>query len=272
MNLPAASILSLALALPAVVGPTAVQAFPPEDVVRLEVLPGWRTDQGTQMAGIRLTLAPGWKTYWRAPGDAGIPPDFDWSDSRNVAQTRMHWPVPEVFHQNGMRSIGYSGQVVLPVEITPRSAGEVILLAGEVELGVCQDVCIPMHISFTATLDREGGRDPAIVAALVDRPLTAEEARVGDVRCTLEPSDGGLRVTASLQMPHAGGHEAVVIEAGSPDIWVSEPQVARDGDWLVASAQMLGGSDGGLTVDRSRLRITVLGAEQAVDVQGCRAG
>lgn len=272
MRLSRASILSLAVALPAVVGPTAVLAFPPEDVVRLDVLPGWRTDQGTQMAGIRLTLAPGWKTYWRAPGDAGIPPDFDWSDSRNVAQTRLHWPVPEVFYRNGMRSIGYSGQVVLPVEVTPAAPGEGIWLAGDVELGVCEEICIPMRISFTATLEPEGGRDPAIVAALVDRPLTAEEARVEDVRCALEPSDSGLRVTATLQMPHAGGEEAVVIEAGRPDIWVSEPQVARDGDRLVASAQMLGGSDGGLAVDRSRLRITVLGADKAVDVQGCRAG
>ena len=57
-------------------GPQIVSAGPPEDVVQIEVLPGWQTASGTQMAALRLTLAPGWKTYWRAPGEGGIPPAF----------------------------------------------------------------------------------------------------------------------------------------------------------------------------------------------------
>ncbi len=42
-----------------------------------QVLEGWVRADGTRMAAVQLDLEPGWKTYWRAPGDAGIPPSFD---------------------------------------------------------------------------------------------------------------------------------------------------------------------------------------------------
>jgi len=265
MKTRALSCLALCLSLPAFAGP-------PEDVVRVDILPGWRTETGTHMAGIRFTLAPGWKTYWRAPGDAGIPPHFDWTGSRNVAGAEFHWPVPEVFDQNGMRSIGYSDQIVLPVEFTPGQPGEAMELGGEVEFGVCRDVCIPVRVEFSALLEAASGRDPALVAALVDRPLTATEAQVTGAHCTISPSGTGLSVTATLAMPYSGGPEEVVIEAGQPGVWVSEPSVTREGDHLVASAQMVHVSGGAFAVDRSQLRITVLGRNMAVDVQGCAAG
>src|SRR6056297_1113481 len=82
------------------------EAAMPADVVRAEVLPGWTTGAGTRMAALRLTLAPGWKTYWRAPGDAGIPPAFDWSGSRNLKGVAFHWPAPDVFQSYGIRTIG----------------------------------------------------------------------------------------------------------------------------------------------------------------------
>ena len=56
-----------------------------DDVLQATLLPGWQTASGSHMAAVDLTLAPGWKTYWRSPGDAGIPPRFDWSGSKNVA-------------------------------------------------------------------------------------------------------------------------------------------------------------------------------------------
>ena len=68
---------------------------------------GWQMQNGHHMAGLSLQLAPDWKTYWRAPGEAGIPPLFDWSGSTNVQSVRVHWPSPVVFHLNGMQTIGY---------------------------------------------------------------------------------------------------------------------------------------------------------------------
>jgi DsbC/DsbD-like thiol-disulfide interchange protein len=247
-------------------------AGPPEDVVTMDILPGWETGTGTHMAGIRLTLAPGWKTYWRAPGDAGIPPAFSWQGSENIAAAQFHWPVPEVFHTNGMQSIGYSGQVVIPIELTPTRPGEVARLAGDVEIGVCHDICIPVRLSFDAALLPGGDRDVAIATALVDRPLTMDEAGVGAVHCAVELSDDGLWVTAEVEMPSAGADEVVVIEAGDPQVWVSEAETARNGNMLTARVQMIHISGNGFALDRAAMRITVLGGDMAVDIPGCPAG
>ena len=111
-------LLLLALAL----RPALAAATPPEDLVRAEILPGWQDGEGRHVAGLRLTMAPGWKTYWRAPGDAGIPPEFDWTGSHGVAGVEVRWPVPQVFDQSGMQSIGYHDEVVLPLEIRTTGA------------------------------------------------------------------------------------------------------------------------------------------------------
>ena len=243
---------------------------PPSDIVTVEVLPGWQIGDGRHMAALRLTLAPGWKTYWRAPGDAGIPPLFDWSGSRNLGGVRLHWPVPEVWGTNGMRSIGYHDGVILPVEIT-RSGPGPVRLSGEMDLGVCEDICVPARVRFDAELPADGRRDPRIVAALVDRPLTADEAGVGSVSCRIAPAALGLSVTATLSLPPVGGSEDMVIETGDPTTWVSEPELSRQGDRLVATARIVPATDG-IAIDRSALRLTILSAGRAVDIRGCPAG
>lgn len=255
------------LALLALMLPGPLFASPPETVVTLEVLPGWDTDSGTHMAGLRLTMAPGWKTYWRAPGEAGLPPLFDWSGSENLAGLRVHWPVPEIFDQEGMRSIGYYDSVVLPLEIAPDGAGP-IRLAGSIDLGVCKDVCVPARLEFVADLSRPGRRNGAIVAALIDRPLQAGEAGLSAVACRIVPTPEGFAVNATLDLPRVGQPENVVIETADPEAWVSEPETRREGETLHAEAEIRGGS----AIDRSGLRITVLGSGRAVEVQGCPAG
>ncbi len=71
------------------------------------------------MAAFEITLEEGWKTYWRSPGDAGIPPRFDWENSHNLDGVALHWPRPAVFESFGTQTIGYSEKLILPVELTP---------------------------------------------------------------------------------------------------------------------------------------------------------
>lgn len=261
-NLALTLVACVALALPA-------GASPPDDVIAVEVLPGWETADGTRMVGLRMTLLPGWKTYWRAPGAAGIPPLFDWTGSENITGAALHWPVPEVFHINGLRSIGYSEQVVIPVELTPGAPGEPMRVTGTIELGVCQQVCMPAMLSFDLPLpDDAGQRDPAIVAALVDRPHSGTEAGVGAVICEASSSPDGMTLTARIAVPAVSGEEVVVIETADPSLWVSEAATQRDGDWLVAQAHLVARS-GTIALDRSLIRITVLRGGQAIDLRGC---
>jgi DsbC/DsbD-like thiol-disulfide interchange protein len=244
----------------------------PSVVARAELLGGWREASGTQMAAVRITLAPGWKTYWRAPGDAGIPPVFDWSGSRNVGSVTPLWPVPHVFWQNGMRSVGYADEVILPLVVTPRSAGDPVRLSGRIDIGVCEDVCIPVSLELSADLPAPGAPDAAISGAMADRPMAAAAAGVTGVTCSVEAIADGIRISAAIAMPPLGGDEAAVLELPDPSIWISEATTRREGGTLVAVAEMVPPSGQPFAVDRSQVRITVLSGARGVDIRGCTGG
>lgn len=241
----------------------------PPDLVVLEVLPGWRTEEGRHMAALRLTLASGWKTYWRAPGAAGLVPILDFSASTGITAAEPRWPVPDVFDFAGLRSIGYHDAVTIPLDLS--LDGQPAQLVGTIEIGVCDEICVPVNLAFAIDLPEAGRRDPLIVAALVDQPLTAEEADAQAI-CTMAPGADGVGLTVHLAMPPLGRNEVVVIESDDPGLWVSEATSQRDGDTLVATVEALARDGGPLAIDRSGLRITVLGEGKAVDIQGCQAG
>lgn len=259
------------LALTSALFGTSFAQADPADAVHLDILSGWQTETGAQMAGLRITLDDGWKTYWRAPGDAGIPPVFSWNGSRNVRGVDFHWPVPEIHMQNGMRTLGYQGQFTIPIEVHRKNDGTA-RLKGKVHIGVCSEICVPVTLRFDHLLPPVGARDAQIASALVDQPLTAKEGRVRNSVCDFTPTKDGAKLTVKLQMPTLAGSELAVIEAGDPRIWVAEPAVQRQGDWLIAQTQMYHDYDGPMVINRSAMRITVLGNGQAVDVQGCTAG
>ena len=134
----------------AALGPA--QATTQDDVLSAALVPGWQTPSGSHMAAVNLTLAPGWKTYWRSPGDAGIPPSFNWSGSQNVGSVRIHWPAPSVFHSNGMQSIGYHDHLLLPVEVKPLDPSLPVVLSLKMELGVCDEICLPATVMLLSLI------------------------------------------------------------------------------------------------------------------------
>lgn len=254
------------------VAPFALNAQSFDRVVSAEILPGWRNPDGSHVAGLQLKLNPGWKTYWRAPGDAGIPPLFSWSGA-NLKDVAVIWPTPSVYSQNGMRSIVYQETVVIPVKVTPRDPDKAIRLNGSLNIGVCRDICVPQSLEVSGHLPAKGGaRDVAIAAALADRPLTAKEAGVKGVSCRISPTQDGLRVTANVTMPSAGGQEFGVVEAGNPEIWVAEADTTRKGREITVTTELQHVAGDPLMIDRSAIRLTILGKRHAVDIRGCSAG
>src|SRR6266567_251710 len=81
------------------------------------------------MGGIAIQLQPGWKTYWRTPGDSGVPPRFDFSKSENVDGVTVLWPAPLKFDDGaGGHSLGYHNNIVLPLRIVVKSADKPVTL------------------------------------------------------------------------------------------------------------------------------------------------
>ncbi len=239
------------------------------DVVDLVVLEGGRNADGTYLAALRIELKEGWKTYWRAPGDAGIPPRFSWRGSRNIGAVEVIWPAPVVFDQSGYQSIGYKHHLVLPLRITPERPDTPVRLKGVMDLGVCDDICVPARLPFVMALDPDAGRNAAIAAALAQRPFSAKEAGVRSATCRVAPSPDGMRVEMRIDLPSGPGTETVVLEPANPHLWASQMQSKRKGRVLVAVGELMHEDGRSFALDRSKLRITVLRKGQAVEINGC---
>jgi len=229
-----------------------------------EILSGWREEGGRHMAGLSIRLAPGWKTYWRAPGDGGIPPRFNWSGSRNLAGVHVHFPVPEVMDQNGLRTIGYDGDVVFPLVVAAADASQPVQIRGEIELGVCEEICIPVTLQVSGLLPAGGAHDAQISAGIESRP-----SRGGSVACEIEPIADGLRVRAVADVPSMDV-EAAVVEGSERGVWISQPVLKRKGNRLMAEVEMVPPTGKPFALARSDVRLTVIGSDGAVEYLGCQ--
>ena len=228
-------------------------------------------ENGARMAAVELRLAPGWKTYWRSPGDAGIPPGFDWSASQNVKSVRIHWPAPDVFEANGMQTIGYHEHLVLPVEVTPIDPGRPMRLSVTLELGVCDEICLPAAVSLSSDLTDPGAPDSGISAALADRAVPAGEAGVTSVACAVDPIADGLRLTARVRLPDPGHAEVVAFETADRNVWVAAAVTQREGGELVAMTELVPPQGTPFALDRSGVTMTILAGGEAVEIRGCPA-
>jgi len=125
-------------------------------------------DLETIPLGIEVRLEDGWKTYWRSPGDAGIPPFVEWDGSGNLAAAQFQWPAPVRFNYYDLETFGYQKSVVFPINAQIAKPGEVVNLRARVDLLICDDVCIP-H-TFEASLDLPAGPAmPSEHANLIDQ-------------------------------------------------------------------------------------------------------
>jgi len=104
------------------------------------------------VAGVQIRLDPGWKTYWRSPGDSGVPPSFDWSGSKNLKEAQVLYPAPRRFTDASGTAIGYEDEVVFPIKVTPERAGESVELKVTVDYGLCKTLCIPNDAKLSIDL------------------------------------------------------------------------------------------------------------------------
>ena len=133
-------VVTVAVSRPALAGDASAWDGDQRAAVRL--IAG--AQRGTiRRAGIEIRLAPGWKTYWRYPGDSGIPPRFDFSHSKNVKSVTVRYPAPHRLTDESGTSIGYKHGVVFPLDIVPQNAAQPVMVAVKADYAVCEKICIP---------------------------------------------------------------------------------------------------------------------------------
>jgi len=226
-------------------------------------------DGAARLAAIEIALDPGFKTYWRSPGESGLPPAFDWAGSENLSAAEVLWPAPHRYEDAGGVAYGYKDRVLLPVRVSPNDTAKPLRLALKLDYGVCKDICIPAQASLALAL-RPGEAAPpsaAIAAALARVPRPQALGAPGDLSIlAIDPQtvDGKPALAIAVRAPP------------SADLFVEAPA-----GWYVAAGRLQplpaasGGADGRFLVEiferpkdaagTLELRLTLAAGERAVE-------
>src|ERR1700738_548924 len=131
------------------------------------------------LGGIAFQIQPGWKTYWRTPGDSGVPPRFDFSKSENVEAVTVMWPAPVKFDDGaGGTSLGYTRQIVLPLRIVAKNSDKPPILRAEINYAVCEKLCIPVEASIELAFASVASTEDGALSAALD--TVPKPATIGD--------------------------------------------------------------------------------------------
>lgn len=155
-------------------------------------------------AGVEIQLSRGWKTYWRYPGDSGIPPRFDFKGSHNLAEARVLWPAPQRFSDSIGYSIGYSEHVIFPLRVRAADPSKPVFLKLNLDYAICERMCVPasakLELPLTGT---PTAHTPSLQASEGKVPKSAAIGEGDTLRIKMVRTDprNAKRVLVTLQAP-----------------------------------------------------------------------
>ncbi|MHA6691802.1 protein-disulfide reductase DsbD domain-containing protein [Devosia sp. A449] len=215
----------LLLAMPASAGETAWQEVAPGVKLRL-VSTGQIKADGRTLLGLELDMPQNTKTYWRIPGDTGLPTELDFAGSSGVLGHQVLWPYPTRQQTDDYLDYVYFGPTVLPVELTLAPGAANVELSAM--LGVCSEICVPAQARFSLPLtdakpDRPNGLRirQALATAPIDwdgelQPFGAVEWQAEAGMLAVHLSDPTLD-PASLIVSSASGEPLFGVPQKSPE-------------------------------------------------------
>lgn len=219
-------------------------------------------------AGLEIRLGPGWKTYWRYPGDAGVPPIFDFGRSVNAKTITVLWPAPQRFPLDGATLIGYQGNVILPLRIVPQNPGQPVVLRLKLDYGICEKLCVPAEAEAELVLSGVASSHEGAVAAAearVPKPSALGENRALAIR-TVRRATGTARPRMFIDVvAPATANVDVFAEGPTPD-WalpLPEPDPAAPVGLRRFVLELDGLPSG---AKGAMLKLTAVSGEEAIEV------
>jgi DsbC/DsbD-like thiol-disulfide interchange protein len=172
----------------------------------IRLLAGSRPEgSGALRAGIEIRLAAGWHTYWRYPGDSGIPPQFDFAGSRNVKSVEVMWPAPQRIAEASITTIGYTAGVIFPLRVIPQDATRPAELRLRLDYAICEKMCVPAE-----------GRSELALSGSATSQDTALIAAEGRVPRKVRLGEGRTLAVKSVQRAAGAGKPRVVVDLVAP--------------------------------------------------------
>src|SRR5580704_6925179 len=219
------------------------------------------------LGGIAFELQPGWKTYWRTPGDSGVPPRFDFSKAENVEAVTVLWPAPTKFDDGaGGHSMGYQKQIVLPLRIVAKNPDKPVTLHADINYAVCEKLCIPVEASaeltFTSVASTE---DSALFAALDTVPKPANVGDPNPLTIRDVEREGKSTVVVDVVTPNTR-NVSLFVEGPTPDWALPVPKLLEHGPAGVKRfAFELDGLPPGANPEGAALKLTLVGGEHSYE-------
>ena len=186
--------------------------------IRLISLPA--PDGKTIDAGLQIELQKGWKTYWRSPGASGLPPQLDFSGSKNVAATKLYFPTPTTFGDKNNLTAGYDKSVTLPIAIEPLFPNRPVTLNTNGLVGICGEICVPVQIQLTLLEDGRGGSTRDVAAALFQAKSNMVQPTTDEFKVTDTVYESG-RLSVVAKVPNGTAKSAILVEG--PSNWYLTP-------------------------------------------------
>jgi DsbC/DsbD-like thiol-disulfide interchange protein len=219
------------------------------------------------LGGVALKLQPGWHTYWRTPGDSGVPPRFDFSKSDNVEAVTVLWPAPHKFDDGaGGTSLGYIKQIVLPLRIVAKNADKPVTLRASVNYAVCEKLCIPVdasaELAFASVASTEDG---TLSEALNAVPKPASVGDPNPLTVLDVKRDGKTTVLVDVAAPDTNDL-SLLVEGPTPDWALPVPKLVEHGPPGVKRFSFeLDGLPPGTSADGAALKLTLIGGDRAYE-------
>ena len=220
-------------------------------------------------AGVEIRLATGWKTYWRYPGDSGVPPHFDFEKSDNVKSVNLSWPVPQRITDSEGVTIGYKDGVVFPLKIEPKDAGKPVLLRLKLDYAICEKLCIPAQGQAELALKAGSAEMNGVIAAAEKKvphanPLGANTP-FSIKAVHRDDSTKPARVLVDVASP--GGAAVTLFAEGPANDWAlpipEETGGAPPG--LQRFSFALDGMPPGKSADGANIKLTAVSGQDAIE-------
>jgi DsbC/DsbD-like thiol-disulfide interchange protein len=174
---------------------------------------------GVYHAGLEIALDPLTITYWRSPGEAGSPPQFDFSASQNVASIETLYPTPRRIKEADSVVAGYDETVVFPLRVTPRDTSAPVTLALKLNYAECGKICLPAKATLSLSLPPAGASPfaSALANAEAATPKKLDDAEARKIfALEKEKSDAGKGKVWTLRYTGKGRASDVFVEAPDP--------------------------------------------------------